>query len=103
MPFTLATIGAAYFVADGRGALVERHVGRRRREAEHAKPDGPGGGDIASAGPVRVAAAVLRRGPGAQSTGRPKKSRGVRKQTWSIVSLSRPMSFMARITRGTMK
>ncbi len=32
-----------------------------------------------------------------------KKSRGVRKHTWSIVSLSSPNSFIASCTRGTMK
>jgi uncharacterized membrane protein len=39
----------------------------------------------------------------AYSTGSAKKSRGVRKHTWSIVSLSRPISFIASCTRGTMK
>jgi len=37
------------------------------------------------------------------STGSLKKSRGVCQQTLSMVALSRPNSFMANMTRGTMK
>jgi hypothetical protein len=38
-----------------------------------------------------------------QPTGSAKNSLGVRKHTLSIVSLSSPKSFMASMTRGTMK